>query len=165
MLVVCSICGRFPVAGRVEFANYDPSPRWLPGDPVPTGWSNEIGVEDSTGVGVFCDDHLKAARKLRSLTSIEAVRQLKAKHPPPLQAFLRRKWVQPRHKFVPYPPRRQARWRGWILAGVIAVIFTVVLVGTIYALKHSRTHNGLNTISPPATTMTDDAKTTWPDVR
>jgi hypothetical protein len=78
----CVVCGyESDAAGSIAFADYDP--RWLP----PTrhdgaqilGWSNELGVTAPIGVGLFCERHLRSARRLRRLQSAEALRRLEAK--------------------------------------------------------------------------------------
>jgi hypothetical protein len=73
----CVICGFYSgavVAGSVQFADYSPS--WQP--PAFIGWSNSLGVTAPEGVGLFCHDHLKRAKKLRRLPSAEAVERLRA---------------------------------------------------------------------------------------
>lgn len=83
----CVVCGFYSgaeVAGEVEFADYT-GPSWRANsDGVPIiGWCNSLGVTASEGVGLFCRDHLKAAKKLRRLRSDEAVVRLSAhtEHP------------------------------------------------------------------------------------
>jgi hypothetical protein len=72
--VVCGFDSGAVVAGSVEFADYNPG--WqdptIDGNLV-IGWSNSLGVTAPDGVGLFCREHLKAARKLRRLRSEEAV--------------------------------------------------------------------------------------------
>jgi hypothetical protein len=72
--VVCGFDSGAVVAGSVEFADYNPG--WqdpsVDGNPV-IGWSNSLGVTAPEGVGLFCREHLKAARKLRRLRSEDAV--------------------------------------------------------------------------------------------
>lgn len=78
----CVVCGyESDAAGSVEFGDYEPG--WLPprrhdGAQI-VGWSNELGVTAPTGVGLFCERHLRSARRLRKLQSAEAVRRLEAK--------------------------------------------------------------------------------------
>lgn len=75
------------IAGWVEFADYDAAQaersknyRRDPSDPMPQlgGGGNSLGVMAAEGVGTFCGDHLKRARRLRHLPSAEAVRQLRS---------------------------------------------------------------------------------------
>ncbi|OBA76891.1 hypothetical protein A5641_20300 [Mycobacterium sp. 1554424.7] len=75
------------VAGLVEFADYDAalaerSKNYTrqPSDsvPQPGGGGNSLGVMAAEGIGTFCGDHLKRARRLRYLPSAEAVRQLRS---------------------------------------------------------------------------------------
>ena len=72
--VVCGFNSGAEVVGSVEFA--DCIAGWQPpsinGSPV-IGWSNSLGVTAAEGVGLFCRDHLKRAKKLRRFTSAEAV--------------------------------------------------------------------------------------------
>jgi len=72
--VVCGFNSGAEVAGSVAFA--DAYPGWQPptinGNPV-VGWSNSLGVTAPDGVGLFCQDHLKRAKRLRRLPSAEAV--------------------------------------------------------------------------------------------
>lgn len=78
----CVVCGyESDAAGSVEFADYDPgwSPPSRPDGSQIVGWSNELGVTAPTGVGLFCERHLRRARRLRKLPSAEAVRRLEAK--------------------------------------------------------------------------------------
>jgi hypothetical protein len=78
--VVCGFDSGAEVAGSVEFADY--SPDWRP----PTnadgyqvlGWSNAMGVTAPDGVGLFCQQHLARAKRLRHLTSGAAVDRLSA---------------------------------------------------------------------------------------
>jgi hypothetical protein len=79
--VICGFSSGAEVAGSVEFADY--APGWLPpinseGYPL-VGWCNSLGVTAPDGVGLFCRDHLKAAKKLRRLTAEEAVARLSAR--------------------------------------------------------------------------------------
>jgi hypothetical protein len=73
--VVCGFSSGAPVAGDVAFAEYDP--RWQ--DPrshdgrLIIGWMNSLGVTAPEGVGLFCREHLKRAKKLRRLRSDQAV--------------------------------------------------------------------------------------------
>jgi hypothetical protein len=91
--VVCGFYGGAEVAGSVKFADHDRG--WQPPtnrDGLPlVGWSNSLGVTAPEGVGLFCRDHLKAAKKLRRLRSDEAVARLSARadHPGGLRARLR----------------------------------------------------------------------------
>lgn len=78
----CVVCGFYSgaeVAGSVEFADYHPG--WQPpsdsGGPV-IGWSNSLGVTAPDGVGLFCREHLRRAKRLRHLPSEEAVRRMRA---------------------------------------------------------------------------------------
>jgi hypothetical protein len=77
--VICGFSSGAEVAGSVEFADYNPG--WqeptIDGKPV-IGWSNSLGVTAPDGVGLFCRDHLKMARKLRRLRSEEAVALMEA---------------------------------------------------------------------------------------
>lgn len=78
--VVCGFHSGSEVAGSVAFA--DSSPDWRP----PTnadgfqvlGWSNSLGVTAPDGVGLFCQDHLAHAKRLRHLPSAEALERLSA---------------------------------------------------------------------------------------
>jgi hypothetical protein len=76
--VVCGFDSGAQVAGSVEFADHHAG--WQPpsinGRPV-IGWSNSLGVTAPDGVGLFCRDHLKRAKRLRALTSTEAVERLR----------------------------------------------------------------------------------------
>ena len=72
--VVCGYHSDSEIAGWVRFADYDPA--WNP--PTALGWSNELGLTESPGVGCFCRDHLEPARELSGLPAAEAVRRLKA---------------------------------------------------------------------------------------
>jgi hypothetical protein len=78
--VVCGFSSGAEVAGSVEFADYHPG--WQPptnSDGYPrVGWSNSLGVTAPDGVGLFCRDHLKPAKKLRRLPADEAVARLRA---------------------------------------------------------------------------------------
>jgi hypothetical protein len=79
--VVCGFSSGSEVAGDVEFADYSPS--WRPpinseGYPL-VGWSNSLGVTAPDGVGLFCQEHLKPAKKLRRLPADEAVARLRAR--------------------------------------------------------------------------------------
>jgi hypothetical protein len=73
--VVCGFDGE--AAGSVKFADYDPN--WLP--PTYVGWSNALGVTAPPGVGLFCRDHLKQARRLRRLPAEEAVERMRRGEP------------------------------------------------------------------------------------
>jgi hypothetical protein len=91
--VVCGFSRGAEVAGSVEFADYNPGwqlPTNSDGYPL-IGWSNSLGVTAPDGVGLFCRDHLKAAKKLRRLPSEEAVARLSARaaHPRGFLAWLR----------------------------------------------------------------------------
>lgn len=69
----CVVCGfDSDAVGAVEFADYDPN--WQP--PPYVGWSNSLGVTAAPGVGLFCQYHLKHARRLRRLPAEEAVRKM-----------------------------------------------------------------------------------------
>jgi hypothetical protein len=76
--VVCGFSSGSTVAGSVEFADYNPG--WQP----PTnadgfqvlGWCNELGVTAPDGVGLFCHEHLKRARRLRRQPAIQAVQTM-----------------------------------------------------------------------------------------
>jgi hypothetical protein len=46
--------------------------------PQPGGGGNSLGVMAAEGIGTFCGDHIKRARRLRHLPSAEAVRQLRS---------------------------------------------------------------------------------------
>jgi hypothetical protein len=75
----CVVCGfHSDAAGSVRFADY--SEDWT--EPAFVGWSNELGVTAPPGVGLFCQRHLKQARRLRRLESWEAVRRLAAPSAP-----------------------------------------------------------------------------------
>jgi hypothetical protein len=77
--VVCGFSSGAPVVGSVEFADYTPSwqpPRTADGGLV-IGWSNSLGVTAPEGVGLFCRDHLKRAKKLRRLPATDAVEQIR----------------------------------------------------------------------------------------
>jgi hypothetical protein len=91
--VVCGFSSGAEVAGSVEFADYHTG--WQPptnsdGYPL-VGWSNSLGVTAPDGVGLFCRDHLKPAKKLRRLPADEAVARLRAgaDHTPGCLARLR----------------------------------------------------------------------------
>jgi hypothetical protein len=90
--VVCGFSSGAEVAGSVEFADYT-GPSWrVNSDGLPIiGWSNSLGVTAPEGVGLFCRDHLKAAKKLRRLHSDQAVARLSARadHPRGFLARLR----------------------------------------------------------------------------
>jgi hypothetical protein len=77
----CVVCGfDSDAAGGVEFADYSPGwrePMASDGSPI-IGWSNELGVTAPPGVGLFCERHLRPARRLRRLPAKEAVRRLSA---------------------------------------------------------------------------------------
>lgn len=75
--VVCGFNSGAEVAGSVEFADYHAGwqPPTINGSPV-IGWSNSLGVTAPDGVGLFCRDHLRRARKLRRLSSTAAVEQM-----------------------------------------------------------------------------------------
>ncbi|MHA7651044.1 hypothetical protein ACX9NE_18885 [Mycobacterium sp. ML4] len=78
MRMFCPACGNGgePIAGWVNFADYDPS--WKP---ITDGWhypTNDIGLEQPPGVGCFCSEHLQAAEQLSGLPALEAVGRLKA---------------------------------------------------------------------------------------
>ena len=81
--VICDPTGNSEVAGSVEFADYSPAwtPPTQPNGVEMLGWSNSLGVTAPEGVGLFCRDHLKPARKLRRLPSAEAVARLRAADP------------------------------------------------------------------------------------
>jgi hypothetical protein len=87
--VVCGFHSGAEVAGSVEFTDYNRG--WqeptIDGNPV-VGWSNSLGVTAPDGVGLFCAEHLKMARKLRRLPSSEAV-ALMSTGRVPLRARLR----------------------------------------------------------------------------
>ena len=61
------------VAGSVVFADYVDG--WQ--EPPTVGWSNSLGVTAPPGVGLFCRDHLRRAKRLRRLPSAEAVERMK----------------------------------------------------------------------------------------
>jgi hypothetical protein len=72
----CVVCGYHRSDGpvmSVEFADYNPY--WEP--PPFVGWSNELGVTEPPGVGLFCPAHFKRAKELIGLPSAEAVDRLK----------------------------------------------------------------------------------------
>jgi hypothetical protein len=90
--VVCGFSSGAEVAGEVEFADYTGQSWRINGDGAPIiGWCNSLGVTAPEGVGLFCRDHLKPAKKLRRLRSDEAVARLcaRAEHPGGLWARLR----------------------------------------------------------------------------
>jgi len=72
----CVVCGfDSEASGSVEFADYDPGwsqPLGPGGSPI-VGWSNELGITASPGVGLFCDRHLRDARRLKMLTALDAL--------------------------------------------------------------------------------------------
>jgi len=79
--VVCGFSSGAEVAGSVKFADYNPDigpPHNAEGYPL-LGWTNSLGVTAPEGVGLFCGDHLKAAKKLRRLPADEAVERLRLK--------------------------------------------------------------------------------------
>jgi hypothetical protein len=100
----CVVCGFYSdaeVAGSVQFADYQrgwQAPTSSDGFPL-VGWSNSLGVTAPEGVGLFCRDHLKAAKKLRRLPAEEAVARLSARTNQPrgflawLHNILRGLWV------------------------------------------------------------------------
>jgi hypothetical protein len=77
----CVVCGfDSDAAGSVQFADYHPgwqAPTGRDGAPI-IGWSNQLGVTAPPGVGLFCERHLRPARRLRRLPSAEAVGLLQA---------------------------------------------------------------------------------------
>jgi hypothetical protein len=88
--VVCGFDSGAEVAGSVEFADYDSG--WqdptIDGNPV-IGWSNSLGVTAPDGVGLFCREHLKTARRLRRMRSGDAVALMSSGGRVPLAARLR----------------------------------------------------------------------------
>ena len=77
--VVCGFSSGAEVAGSVRFADYNPDigpPHNAEGYPL-LGWTNSLGVTAPEGVGLFCADHLKAAKKLRRLPADEGVELLR----------------------------------------------------------------------------------------
>ena len=92
--VVCPFGPDPPVAGFVEFADYCAGwrePTSSTGAPV-IGWSNDLGVTAPPGVGLFCEQHLRQAKRLRHLTSTEAVALMQAGRAPGfLRGLFRRK--------------------------------------------------------------------------
>ena len=78
--VVCGFSSGVPVAGSVEFADYSAGwqePTNAQGQLI-IGWSNELGVTAPPGVGLFCERHLRQARRLRRLPAQEAVARMQA---------------------------------------------------------------------------------------
>ncbi len=93
----CVVCGFYSgseVAGSVKFADYHPAwqpPRAHDGTEV-LGWCNSLGVTAAEGIGLFCRTHLARARRLRKLSSADAVARLRdedAKHPSALRRLYR----------------------------------------------------------------------------
>jgi hypothetical protein len=77
--VVCGFTGQSNVAGSVKFADYNEGwrePCSVDGYPI-VGWSNSLGVTAPPGVGLFCRDHLKRAKKLQRLSAAEAVERIR----------------------------------------------------------------------------------------
>lgn len=73
--VVCGFSSGAAVAGDAAFADYDPGwqePRAMNGSPI-VGWCNSLGVTAPEGIGLFCREHLKRAKRLRRLRSADAV--------------------------------------------------------------------------------------------
>jgi hypothetical protein len=80
--VVCGFDSGAVVVGSVEFADYNSSWRepMRDGSPV-IGWSNALGVTAPEGVGLFCREHLKRAKRLRRLRSEDAVELMRRGKP------------------------------------------------------------------------------------